>query len=115
LGEACVLAGEFSEARSHGEHALTLARERHQRGYEGYALRLLGEVAALSTPRDAQVAETRYREALALADQLGMRPLAARCHLGLAGLLEQAGQCDVAAAESGVAAAMMREMGMRRP
>jgi hypothetical protein len=44
-----------------------------------------------------------------------MRPLAARCHLGLAGLLEGTGQRDVAAAESGVAAAMMREMGMRRP
>jgi class 3 adenylate cyclase/tetratricopeptide (TPR) repeat protein len=115
LGEACVLAGELSEARSHGEHALTLARERHQRGYEGYALRLLGEVAALSTPRDAQVAQTRYREALALADQLGMRPLAARCHLGLAGLLERTGQRDVALAESGIAAAMMREMGMRLP
>jgi tetratricopeptide (TPR) repeat protein len=113
LGEACVVAGEVSEARSAGERALALARERRQRGYEAYALRLLGEIAAVSTPRDAREAETRYREALALAQSLSMRPLAARCHVGLARLLEAKGQRDAAAAESGIGAQMMREMEMR--
>lgn len=32
---------------------------------------------------DAALAEAHYQQALALADELGMRPLQAHCHLGL--------------------------------
>jgi len=44
---------------------------------------LRGEVAAFSGPPGAAEAEAQYREALAAAEELGMRPLAAHCHLGL--------------------------------
>src|SRR5262249_44432408 len=56
------------------------ARERGQRGYEAYALRFLGEVAA-RRGRPEQ-AKAYYCDALDLAQALGMRPLVAHCHLG---------------------------------
>ena len=37
-------------------------------------------------------AEPHYRKALSLAGELGMRPLLARCHLGLGQLLARTGQ-----------------------
>ena len=54
-----------------------------QRGYQAYALRLLGEIAAQREPPEVEQAEAHYQQALALADELGMRPLQAHCHLGL--------------------------------
>jgi len=44
-------------------------------------LRLLGEVTARRDPPEH--ADSHYRDALALAEELGMRPLVAHCHLGL--------------------------------
>lgn len=57
-------------------------------------------------------ARGHYLEALALADELGMRPLAARGHLGLGRLARRAG--DVAEAEQHLATAreLFQEMRM---
>jgi Na+-transporting methylmalonyl-CoA/oxaloacetate decarboxylase gamma subunit len=44
-------------------------------------LRLLGEIAARAEPGETETAENQYREALALADELSLRPLVAHCHL----------------------------------
>ena len=41
-----------------------------------------------------------------------MRPLQARCHLGLGGLYRRTGRLDEARAELATAVAMLREMGM---
>ena len=82
-GEAYLRADRLDEARAAAERALALARERGQRGDEAFALRLLGAVSARTAPADPDATETHYRQALALADELGMRPLVARCHLGL--------------------------------
>jgi tetratricopeptide (TPR) repeat protein len=112
-GEACTFAGELREAQSHAERALALARDHHQRGYEAYALRLFGELAACSEPRDAEGAETLYREALALGEQLGMGPLPARCHFGLGILYNETGRRELAAKHLSTAARMFREMEMQ--
>ncbi len=77
---ACLRAGRRSDALALGREALALAREHHERGHEAWALRVLGEVVAES---DATLAERHYRDALTIASELGMRPLAAHCHLGL--------------------------------
>ncbi len=61
-----------------------------QRRYEVHALRLLGEIAARHNPPEH--AEGHYRDALALADELGMRPLVAHCHLGLGKLYRRTGK-----------------------
>ena len=83
VGEAYLVAGRVDDARVSGERALALTRELGQRGHETHALRLLGEIASQGHLSDTQAAEGHYREALLLADELGMRPLAAHCHLGL--------------------------------
>ena len=67
---------------------LALIREGRQRGYEVHALRLLSEIAARHNPPEH--AEGHYRDALA--DELGMRPLVAHCHLGLGKLYRRTGK-----------------------
>ena len=49
------------------------------------ALRLMGELAALSEPPAVGEAEGYYAQALSLAEELEMRPLQARTHLGRKG------------------------------
>src|SRR5262249_23246486 len=86
LGEAHVLAGHLEEAHTLTERTRALARERQERGHEAYALRLLGEIAAQREPPETAPAEALYQQALVLADELGMRPLAAHCPPRLATL-----------------------------
>ena len=109
LSEAYVLADRQDGALELAGQALTLARERGQRPYEGQALRLLGEVTSRSP---SEQAGTYYRDALALAEELGMRPLIAHCHLGLGKLYRRTGKRDEAQEHLTTATAMYREMGM---
>ena len=92
LGEAQMLAGRLEEAQALAERALALAREHQERGNQAYALRLLGDIAARREPPEREQAEAHYRQALALAEELGMRPLQAHCHLGLGTLYAKIGQ-----------------------
>ena len=82
-GEAQLLAGRLEEAHALAERTLALAHEHQERGHQAYALRLLGDIAARRDPPELDQAEAHYRQALALAEELGMRPLQAHCHLGL--------------------------------
>jgi len=91
---------------------LALACERRERGIEAYALRLLGEIATQREPPEAAVAETHYRQARALADALGMRPLQAHCHRGLGRLYAATGQREQAHAELSTAVDLYRAMEM---
>src|ERR1700692_1640548 len=88
----------------------SLARERGQRGYEAWALRLLGEVTARRNP--PEYADGHYRDALALAEELGMRPLVAHCHLGRGKLYRRTGMREQAQEYVATATMMYREMGM---
>ena len=83
LGEAYMLAGRLEEAQTLAEQALAHAREHQERSNQAYALRLLGDIAAHRAPPDVDQAAVHYRQALALAEELGMRPLQAHCHRGL--------------------------------
>jgi class 3 adenylate cyclase/tetratricopeptide (TPR) repeat protein len=112
-GEACILAGRLQEAHGHAERALTLTRERGERGDEARALRLLGEIHSQETPPDDGRAEARYRQAMTLAGHLGMRPLVAHCHLGLGRLYRRAGHQQEAQEHLAFATTMYREMDMR--
>jgi len=112
LGEAQVLAGRLEEAHALAEHALALARAHQERGNEAYALRLLGEIAAHRAPPDVEPAAAHYRQALALADELGMRPLLAHCHLGLGTLYATTGQREQARTALSTAIALYRAMDM---
>jgi tetratricopeptide (TPR) repeat protein len=92
LGEAYLLAGRLEEAHTLAERALALAREHQERSHQAYALRLLGDIAAQREPPAIAQAEAHYQHALALAEELGMRPLQAHCHLGLGTLYSQTGR-----------------------
>jgi tetratricopeptide (TPR) repeat protein len=114
LGEAYVEAGRLDEARTCVARALALARERGQRGHLAYALHLAGELEARTAASDARVAQASLREALMLATELGMQPLAARCHLGLGTLLRRSGDAREASEHLGAAVAMFEAMEMPR-
>ena len=58
-------------------------------------------------------AERHYRQALALAEELGMRPLVAHCHLGLGKLYRRTGDREQAQEHLTTATTMYREMDMR--
>ena len=58
-------------------------------------------------------AESRYREALALATELGMRPLVASCHLGLGRLSRRRGKWQDGQEHLSAAATLYREINMR--
>jgi tetratricopeptide (TPR) repeat protein len=112
LGEAHLLAGHLEDAHACAERALALARGHQERGHEAYTLRLLGEVAAHRTPPDIDGAIAHYRQALALAEELGMRPLQAHCHRSLGTLYATAGQREQARAALTDAIALYHAMEM---
>jgi tetratricopeptide (TPR) repeat protein len=112
LGEAYLLAGRLERAHELAQRAFTLAREQRERGHEVYALRLLGEIAGQRQPPDGESAEHAYRQALALADELGMRPLQAHCHRGLDSLYAKIGSRAEARAELDTALKLYRAMEM---
>ena len=60
----------------------------------------------------SSTAEAHYRQALALADELGMRPLQAHCHLGLGTLYAKIDRREQARAELSAAIALYRAMDM---
>src|SRR5712691_2973793 len=83
LSEVCLLAGRHDEAWQHARQALDLARQYGERGYEALALHQLGAVCTHADSPDVELAATYYQQALALAEELGMRPLQATTHLSL--------------------------------
>jgi class 3 adenylate cyclase/tetratricopeptide (TPR) repeat protein len=112
LSEAYLLAGREADARAAAQRALGLARQHKERGHEAYAIRLLGEIAAREDPLDLGKAEDHYRQALALAEELGMRPLIAHCLVGLGKLYRRADDLKQAKVHLTNGVAMMREMEM---
>jgi tetratricopeptide (TPR) repeat protein len=112
LSEAYLLAGREADARAAAQRALGLARQHKERGHEAYTLRLLGELAARADPLDIGKVENHYRQAINLAEELGMRPLIAHCHVGLGKLYRRIGSRQQAEEHLTTATTMMREMEM---
>ncbi len=113
LGEAHLLAGRPDGALPLAERALHLSREYKERGHEAYALQLLGEIWSHSDPPEAEKAHACYGQALALAEELGMRPLMAHCNMGLSRLHQRTENQQKAEECLTVADALAREMDMR--
>jgi hypothetical protein len=76
------------------------------------ARRALGAVHAHADPPDVKRAEALYLEALVLAEQLGMRPTIAHCHLGLGTLYLTCSRQDDAHAALSTAIELYRAMEM---
>ena len=112
LSEAYLLTGLVDDAMRLAQHALQLCRAQRSRGNEAEALRMCGEIATRREPRETAQAESSYRQALALAEELDMRPLQAHCHRGLGTLYAATGQQGRARAELSTAIEMYRAMDM---
>jgi tetratricopeptide (TPR) repeat protein len=112
LSEVCRLAGRGDEAWQHACQALDLARQQKARGNEALALHQLGVLHAHADPPDITQAAAHYQQALTLAEELGMRPLQAHCHLGLGTLYAATGQRQQARTALSTAIALYRDMEM---
>jgi class 3 adenylate cyclase/tetratricopeptide (TPR) repeat protein len=112
LSEAYLLAGCLEDASQLAGHALASARDFKLHGQEAYALRLLGEIAVHRNPPEVEPAAAAYRQALTLAEELGMRPLQAHCHRSLGTLYAATSQREQARTELSTAIALYRDMEM---
>jgi tetratricopeptide (TPR) repeat protein len=92
LSEAYLLSGRLEDARQRAAQTGDLARQYQARGHQAWALWLLGESTARQASPEGEPAAGHYRQALTLAEELGMRPLQAHCHRGLGTLYAQTGQ-----------------------
>jgi len=113
LADAQLHAGLVHEARETASLAVQMGRDHQERGFEGYALRQLGDVLVAGEPPDLAHAEDLYHQALAIAEDLGMRPLQAHTHLSLGKLYRRAGRAHGARAELDVAIDLYLSMEMR--
>jgi tetratricopeptide (TPR) repeat protein len=112
LSEALLLVGRTDEASALAGRLLDLSRTHTGRSYRAHAYRLLGDVARCRDSPDVDQAVAHYRQALALAEELGMRPLQAHCHCGLGTLYAKIGRREQAHPELSSAIKMYRAMEM---
>jgi class 3 adenylate cyclase/tetratricopeptide (TPR) repeat protein len=110
LAEAHLLAGDGEKTRELVSQALEAARARGERAHEAYALRVLGRAVAGTSSIEA---EGHLRAAVALADELGMRPLAAQARLDLTVVYEQRGTLAERDATAREARHLLEAMAMR--
>jgi tetratricopeptide (TPR) repeat protein len=110
--EAYLQVGRAADALPLAQRGVEVSKAVKGRVNLGWALRLMGEVAAAQTPPLADEAEAAYREALKMAQEMGMRPLEARCRFDLSELYRQAGRLVEAHAEVAYAVEAFRALGM---
>jgi tetratricopeptide (TPR) repeat protein len=111
LGRACLLLGQVEETRRLGNRSVEYS-PRHP-GFAADAFHLLGDAATHPAGGDADRGEAHYRQAMALAEPRGMKPLMAHCHLSLSKLYRRTGNLQEAQEHLIIATAMYREMDMR--
>jgi tetratricopeptide (TPR) repeat protein len=113
LSEAYRLIGRLDDAIPLASQALDSARDYKARGQEAWALWNLGELGLHCDPPDAERTTVYYRQALTLANELGMRPLAAHCHHGLSTQYRLTGKTERAHKHFDTARGLYSEMDMK--
>jgi class 3 adenylate cyclase/tetratricopeptide (TPR) repeat protein len=112
LCEVHLQAGRLEDAKGLGERTVAFAQAHHERRNHAHALRVLAEIAARHDDPDVVLVESHYQHASNLAEELGLRPLVAHCHLGLGKLYRRTGKRHEAQEQLTAATTMYREMGM---
>ena len=109
--EGYLLAGRVDEAMKLAGNSLAPVREQGAQGHEASLLRVLGAIYLQLA--EWTKAEEYYKKSLLLTGQLGMRPLVAHCHTGLAKLYRHTGMRGERDQHIATATAMYREMDMQ--
>src|SRR5207248_11126458 len=112
LSRAVLLAGRSRDALEAATRGIERGRSTRHAAHEAWAAWALGEAESHRDPVNAEDAVAAYRQAMALAEERGMRPLLAHCHLGLGRLQRRLGKPHQAREHLTTAAAMYREMQM---
>jgi tetratricopeptide (TPR) repeat protein len=112
LSEGYRLAGRPDAALPLAHQASAMARQHHEQGNQAWGLRLLGDLWTHRAPLEGEQAAAYYQQALALAEELGMRPLVAHCHRGLGMLYTKTGVREPARTELVTAVEMYQTMEM---
>ncbi len=112
VGTVYLMAGRIDEALAITLRTAKLAANRGCRGIQARTLHLLGDVSLCRDLQQADLAEDYYRQALTLADELGMRPLVAHCQRGLGRLYERKGELRTAEEHVAIATEMYEAMDM---
>ncbi len=113
LAETYALAARPEDALSTAYSAIDIARTRLQAGSEAWAHYALRRVHFLAEPAAIDQASSAFGNCLRLADQLGMRPLAANAQHRLGEMYARAGERDLAHKHLDTALRMYAEMDMR--
>ena len=108
--DGLLLAGDQGTAREKLQHALGLACRFGERGEEAEVSLLLADTEAACGQTDTAI--TWYHDAGRIGERLGMRPLLARYHAGLANLYRRTGEQAKTRQHLTTAMGMFREMGM---
>src|SRR5262249_29219900 len=87
LSGAYILADRLDEAEAFARRGLELTDESKDQGTRAWLLEILGDVKVRRG--SINTAEASYQAALGLAQELGMRPLQAHCHLALGNVSAQ--------------------------
>jgi tetratricopeptide (TPR) repeat protein len=112
LAEGYLVAHRFDEAKTTAARALEGARQAGEVAIVARASWLVGAAATALDPPAATEAIEAYRDAAAMAERIGMRPLVAHCHLGLGKLYHRTDKREQAREHLATATTMYREMGM---
>jgi class 3 adenylate cyclase/tetratricopeptide (TPR) repeat protein len=110
LGRAALLLHRLDDAQRLTVRAVESFQS--QPGFAAHAFQLFGDIATHPNRFDVEKGEAHYREALALAEPRGMRPVVAHCHLGLGQVYQHMGKRTDAQEHFTAAMTMYREMDM---
>ena len=112
LAQGYLLVGKLEEATSVANQVLESSLTQGYRGHTALSLYVLAESLLHADVPDMVKAEDHYAHAMALANELRMRPLVAHCHVGLGKLYRRTGDYEKAKTQLANGVAMMREMEM---
>ena len=111
LADASLLEGRSDAAREHCQRALALARAGGERGYQAWALKILGDIVQ-EERSDPYEALDHYNASAELAMELAMQPLQAHIHLSRGRLHRRQNQIQKARTELDLALTSYRSMEM---
>jgi len=112
LAEVFHLKGDADKAIQNAGEAVSISRQRGERGIGAWALYYMAEIQSGEGSEQMPKAIQSYSQATKQAAELGMRPLLSHCHMGLGQIYQGVGRRDESRSEVRAAIDLYRSMGM---